>query len=365
MAVSRINEAGLNVNQYGNRNLIINGAMLVDQRNDGSSAAVTHAADHFIGDRFRFTENHTGSFSAQQVSDAPVGFEKSSKVTVTGTDTSLGASEFSRILQGIEGQNITHLNWGSANAKTCTLTFYVKSSVAGQYYLSIFNNAANRTMLKGYTIDAADTWEKKTIQIIGDQTGTWLTSNLTGIYLSWSLGTGSTYQSSTLDAYQAGFYMAKSDQVNLAATSSATWQLTGVQFEVGTEATDFEHRSFGDELARCQRYYYRMKPINPSGGVAHAGAFNIHARTSTQLYGVVHLPTSMRTTPSIAISSTSDMTAYHGSGSLTVSSFTMNGMTTASSAEINVTVSSGGSAGTAGWLRINSATGYIEFNSEL
>ena len=137
MAVSRINEAGLNVNQYGNRNLIINGAMLIDQRNAGSSATVTHAADHFIGDRFRFTENHTGSFSAQQVSDAPVGFEKSSKVTVTGTDTSLGATEFARILQGIEGQNISHLNWGSSNAKTCILTFYVKSSVTGQYYVSM------------------------------------------------------------------------------------------------------------------------------------------------------------------------------------------------------------------------------------
>ena len=108
-----------------------------------------------------------------------------------------------------------------------------------------------------------------------------------------------------------------------------------------------------------------MKPINPSGGVAHAGAFNHHARSSTQLYGVVHLPTAMRTTPSIAISSTSDMNAYHGSTTLTVSSFTINGMSTAASAEINVTVSSGGSAGSAGWLRINKASGYIEFNSEL
>jgi len=272
-----------------NRNLIINGAMLVDQRNDGSSATVTHAADHFIGDRFRFTENHTGSFSAQQVSDAPVGFEKSSKVTVTGTDTSLAATEFSRILQGIEGKNVSHLNWGSANAKTCTLTFYVKSSVAGQYYLSIFNNAANRTMLKGYTIDAADTWEKKTIQIIGDTTGTWLTSNLTGIYLSWSLGTGSTYQSSTLDAYQAAFYMGKSDQVNLAATNSATWQITGVQMEVGTEATPFEHRSYGDELAMCQRYFYKI-PVNSNGPYLCQYA-------STNRFSHIWHPVPMRATP--------------------------------------------------------------------
>ena len=282
-----------------NRNLIINGAHIIDQRNNGSSATVTHAADHFIADRFRFTENHTGSFSAQQVSDAPVGFEKSSKVTVTGTDTSLAATEFSRILQGIEGRNISHLNWGSSNAKTCTLTFYVKSSVAGQYYLSIFNNAANRTMLKGYTIDAADTWEKKTIQIIGDTTGTWLTSNLTGIYLSWSLGTGSTYQSSTLDAYQAGFFMAKSDQVNLAATNSATWQITGVQMEVGTEATPFEHRSYGDELAMCQRFYVKSwsqgSAVTTNPGVITASCVGDVNRA----FGNVFWPVTMRTAPTV------------------------------------------------------------------
>ena len=238
----------------GRRNLLINGAMLVDQRNGGASVTVSNGVDTFCPDRFRFTENHSGTFTIEQVSDAPVGFEKSSKITVTGTDTSLGATEFARILQGIEGKNISHLNWGSANAKTCTLSFYVKSSVTGQYYVSINNGATNRNMLKGYTIDAANTWEKKTIQIIGDTTGTWLTTNGGGIFIMWTLGTGSTFQSSTTDSYQAGFFMGKSDQINLAATNSATWQLTGAQLEVGT-ATPFEHRSFDEELFLCQRYF--------------------------------------------------------------------------------------------------------------
>ena len=186
---------------------------------------------------------------------APVGFEYSSKITVSTADASLGSTEFHRVIQPIEGKNISHLNWGTSNAKTLTLSFYVKSSVTGQYYISVFNNAADRTLLKGYTIDSANTWEKKTITIIGDQSGTWLTTNAVGIYLMWSLGTGSSYQSSTLNAYQAGFYMAKSDQVNIAASVSSTWQLTGVQLEVGENASDFEHEDVGTTLRKCKRYH--------------------------------------------------------------------------------------------------------------
>ena len=125
-------------------NLITNGDMAIDQRNSGSSVTATHGADTYCPDRYRFIENHSGSFSLQQVQDAPDDLEYSMKVTVTGTDTSLSATEFTRTIQGIEGQHISHLNWGSANARTCTLTFYVKSSVTGKYYISVFNNAANR-----------------------------------------------------------------------------------------------------------------------------------------------------------------------------------------------------------------------------
>lgn len=245
----------------GNKNLIINGAMTIDQRHNGSSFTVVNgnATTGVIADRFRVNEASGAVMTGQRVADAPVGFEYSSKLTVTTADSSLGSTEFHRIIQPIEGKNISNLNWGTSNAKTLTLTFYVKSSVTGQYYISVFNNAADRTLLKGYTIDSADTWEKKTITIIGDQSGTWLTTNAVGIYLMWSLGTGSSYQSSTLDAYQAGFYMAKSDQVNIAASVSSTWQLTGVQLEVGDVATAFEHEDVGTTLRKCQRYYYKVE----------------------------------------------------------------------------------------------------------
>jgi hypothetical protein len=281
-----------------NRNLIINGAMQVDQRNNGSSITVPNAVNTYVPDRFRINESSGAEFTAQRVDDAPVGFEYSSKITVSTADTSLGAAEFNRMVHAIEGQNISHLNWGTSNAKTLTLTFYVKSSVTGQYYISVFNSAANRTLLKGYTINSANTWEKKTITIIGDQTGTWLTTNGAGIYLMWSLGSGSNYQSNTLDAYQASFAMAKSDQVNFAASVSSTWQLTGVQLEVGEQDTPFEHRSFADELARCQRYYSQYDATN--GGWVGSGFFY----NTTAVEATIRLPQRMRAAPTVSIGGT-------------------------------------------------------------
>ena len=206
MALSKIRIDSMTDNAIqSNRNLIINGAMTIDERHDGSSFTVVNGNSRtgYIADRFRVNETSGAAFTGQRVADAPVGFEYSSKLTVTTADASLGATEFHRVIQPIEGKNISNLGWGTSNAKTLTLTFYVKSSVTGQYYISVFNNAADRTLLKGYTIDSANTWEKKTITIIGDQSGTWLTTNAVGIHLMWSLGTGSSYQSSTLDAHQA------------------------------------------------------------------------------------------------------------------------------------------------------------------
>lgn len=280
----------------GDKNLIINGAMTVDQRHDGSSFTIVNgnSTTGVIADRFRVNETSGVVMTGQRVADAPVGFEYSSKLTVTTADSSLGSTEFHRMIQPIEGKNISNLNWGTSNAKTLTLTFYVKSSLTGQYYISVFNNAADRTLLKGYTISSADTWEKKTITIIGDQSGTWLTTNAVGIHLMWSLGTGSTYQSNTLDAYQAGFFMAKSDQVNLAATNGSTWQLTGVQLEVGDgPGTAFEHEDFGTTLAKCQRYFFKF--TGDSGAVFYRDYY------STDTFVVAgYFPTTMRAAPTIS-----------------------------------------------------------------
>ena len=311
----------------GNKNLIINGAMTIDQRHDGSSFTIVNgnSLTGVIADRFRVNETSGAEMTGQRVADAPVGFEYSSKLTITTADSSLGSTEFHRMIQPIEGKNISNLNWGTSNAKTLTLTFYVKSSLTGQYYISVFNNAADRTLLKGYTISSADTWEKKTITIIGDQSGTWLTTNAVGIHLMWSLGTGSSYQSSTLDAYQAGFYMAKSDQVNLAATNSSTWQLTGVQLEVGDgPGTAFEHEDFGTTLAKCQRYYSQYDATN--GGFVASGFFY----NTTAVEASVRYPQRMRAAATISTSGTlSDLVIQRaGTSNATTSSISSGNATT-------------------------------------
>jgi hypothetical protein len=281
-------------------NLITNGDMSVDQRNSGSSVTATHGSDTFCPDRYRFIENHSGSFSLQQVEDAPDNLEYSMKVTVTGTDTSLSATEFTRNIQPIEGQHISHLNWGSANARTCTLTFYVKSSVTGAYYISLFNSAANRSFVSSYTINTADTWEKKTITITGDTSGTWLTTNGAGIYISWSLGTGTTYQTSTLNSWAGAFAMAGSDQINLAATNSATWQLTGVSFVVGDSApVTHPYESFAENLKRCQRYFVKSwsqgSAVTTNNGIITASCVG----NVNRAFGNVYWPTTMRTSPTV------------------------------------------------------------------
>jgi hypothetical protein len=301
-------------------NLITNGDMSVDQRNSGSSVTVSHATDTFCPDRFRFTENHSGTFTIQQVEDAPDDLEYSSKITVTGTDTSLGAGEFARILQGIEGKNVSHLNWGSSNAKTCTLTFYVKSSVTGAYYISLFNSAANRSFVSGYTINTADTWEKKTITITGDTSGTWLTTNSAGIYISWSLGTGTTYQTSTLNRWAGAFDMVGSDQINLAATSGATWQLTGVSFVLGdTAPVTHPYESYDENLARCQRYLYQVE------GSLYDHIATGYRNNTNQFWFPLHLPCAMRAKPTYTATNVGIWYGTGGSWSTSISGVALYG----------------------------------------
>ena len=242
--------------QFGNRNILINGAHQVSQRH-GSSSVTVAPSDHFVVDRFKIQDYSDATFSSQQVGDAPTGFMHSSKLTVTGTDTDLGTTQYQRFVQPIEGSNVSHLKWGyGAQAKTVTLSFHVKSSLTGTFYVFAFNSAANRSFVSAYTIDTANTWEKKIITITGDQSGAWLSNTGVGMYLGWSLGTGTNFQTSTLDAWQGSFEMAGSNQVNLAGTNGATWQVTGCQLEIGSQASPFEHETVSTTLEKCQRYYH-------------------------------------------------------------------------------------------------------------
>tara|TARA_R110002033_G_scaffold169157_1_gene209543 strand:+ start:776 stop:1873 length:1098 start_codon:yes stop_codon:yes gene_type:complete len=348
----------------GDKNLIINGAMTVDQRHDGSSFTIVNgnSTTGVIADRFRVNETSGVVMTGQRVADAPVGFEYSSKLTVTTADSSLGSTEFHRMIQPIEGKNISNLNWGTSNAKTLTLTFYVKSSLTGQYYISVFNNAADRTLLKGYTISSANTWEKKTITIIGDQSGTWLTTNAVGIYLMWSLGTGSSYQSSTLNAYQAGFFMAKSDQVNLAATNGSTWQLTGVQLEVGDgPGTAFEHEDIGTTLAKCQRYYNRM---NADAAYSMLGVG--FTQTTRYAKAQVFFPVEMRSAPTLGQSANNTLTVFSAAASPAFNADAAINNPATHSTNLTLDVSSGLTAGQGMTIMANNSTAaFFEYIAEL
>jgi len=346
-----------------NRNLIINGGMTVAQR--GTDAKTGHATDLYGTDRFRAIENHSGSMSSQQVADAPVGFYYSNKITVTGTDSSLSASEFSRQLTSIEGQNMAHLNWGTANAQTVTLSFYVKCSVTGTFYISLFNSAADRSFVAGYTIDAANTWERKSIKIAGPTDGTWLATNGAGVYVTWSIGAGSTYQTSTLNSWASAFDMSGSDQVNLFATNAATWQLTGVQLELGSETTPFEHRSFGQELALCERYFQKY---NYSSDVSTADTQNtlpvVAAYAGDTGYAGHKLTATMRTSPTFSASAANTWQFYSGGTSLAASEMTAY-ETGPSIWGMKYVATSNFTSGYAVYGRALSTSSYYQFDAEL
>lgn len=319
MALSKILPASQE--QYaGARNLIINGAMQVAQR--GASAVTvnsptrTYAVDRFFG----FGTSSAGVFTEEQSTDVPSGqrFNNSSKITVT-TNSSPSGSQTYGWGQGIEGLNTASLMFGSANAMTVTLSFWIKSSLTGTFSVILANNGGARTYPATYTISSANTWEYQTITVAGDQSGTWNTDNTEGLSVLWMLGTGSSLHG-TANAWGASKF-GVSGQTDLIATNGATLYITGVQLEVG-EATPFEHRSFGDELARCQRYGWRIAEGLPKR--VATGVWN----NSTSADIIWPLPVQMRAAPTLTVASNGAVldfaVSWHNATSVTLSGETSN-----------------------------------------
>lgn len=256
----------------GFRNRIINGDMRIDQRNAG--AAVT-ASDARPVDRFRIQNGTDGAYSAQQDSSAPTGFVNSLKFTTTTADASLSASQYVMCTQAIEGTNVADLGWGSASAKTITLSFWVRSSLTGTFGGALENSASNRSYPFTYSISAANTWEQKSVTVAGDTTGTWLTTTGAGIFVRFGLGVGSTF-SGTAGAWAGADYFSATGATSVIGTLNATWFVTGVQLEVGSVATPFERRDYGRELAMCQRYACSSFPSGTAWGqnAGTTGAFS-------------------------------------------------------------------------------------------
>jgi hypothetical protein len=284
-------------NTFGFKNRIINGGMVIDQRNAGAS--VTPVAGQFVTDRFRFSLSQTSKLTAQQSTTAPAGFINSLLVTSSSAYSVLTGDYFG-IAHPIEGLNVADFGWGSAGAATVTLSFWVRSSLTGTFGGAVQNSASNRSYPFSYTISAANTLEQKTITIAGDTTGTWLTTNGVGLVVRFGLGYGSTYGGGTAGAWVGSDTQSVTGAVSVVGTSGATFYITGVQLEKGSTATSFDVRAYSAELAMCQRYYFKTfaqgtAPVQNSGSTA--GGLLVSTSATSTFGGSLSLPVTMRAAP--------------------------------------------------------------------
>jgi hypothetical protein len=288
---------------YVNKNRIINGSMVVDQRNAGASFSTVAGAVTYTLDRWAYYAAQASKFTVQQTTTVPVGFSYSSKITSLSSYAVLAGDDFV-FLQTVEGYNMADLEWGTANAKTVTLSFWVRSSLTGTFGGSLRNSAINRAYPFSYTISVANTWEQKTITVAGDTSGTWLTTNGVGIYLAFGLGVGTTL-SGTAGAWVAANLTSSTGATSVVGTNGATWYVTGVQLEIGTTATPFERRLYNQELANCQRYFIKITDPGADGVAAGGNS----ARNS------FFLPVTMRAAPTVLASGTFNF--YNGGATST------------------------------------------------
>jgi hypothetical protein len=348
----------------GFRNRIINGDMRIDQRNAGASVTPAFPNQYTV-DRWKADISVSSKYSAQQSSTAPTGFVNSLLITSLSAYT-VGSAERFCMTQNIEGLNVPDLAWGTANAKTITLSFWVRSSLTGTFGGVISNSAQNRSYPFTYTISSANTFEQKTITITGDTSGTWLTTSGIGLRVIWGLGVGSTL-STTAGAWAAGEYYSATGATSVVGTNGATWYITGAQIEVGSVATPFERRDYGRELIMCQRYYYRIKPDVANGCIAEIA----HGTATTNARGRIVFPVTMRTRPTALEQSgtAGDYDVQLGSGVTVCSAvptIASGTVTTTQVAVVDFPVASGLTIGQAGNIRTPSpGNGYLAWSAEL
>ena len=360
MAVSRINEAGLNVNQYGNRNLIINGGMQVAQRGTSFNQPADGA---YTLDRFAAFRNGAGIVDVDQSTTVPTGqgFKNSFKCTVDTADSSLGSTDFGGFLTKIEGQDLKRFEFGNSSAKKFALSFWVRSNITGTYSVSLRNGAANRYLVKEYTISSVDTWQHITITDTADVTGTWTTDATTGLDLRWCLWEGGF--SAAANTWGAGNIIGSSSNVNWAATAGNTFYITGVQLEVGDTATDFEHRTFADELQRCRRYAYLVGKENgkmfTSACFARSGYLDL-------VYGPLPLLQELRVSPTLTYGGNIRGTNFsRGYNTKTTTGLVTYDFGSTKLGGIRVTFASDWTAGDEVFIGDDDGTGFILLDAEL
>ena len=344
------------------RNRIINGAMTIDQRNAGAS--VTPTTNQYTLDRWRSLAGGASSkYSVQQNAGSvtpPAGFTNYFGVTSLSA-YSVSASDYQGLVQKIEGYNVADLGWGSANAKTVTLSFWVRSSLTGTFGGAIGNAGHDRSYPFTYTISAANTWTQISVTIAGDTTGTWLTDNSVGIQVFFGLGVGSS-ASGTAGAWASAQYFSATGATSVVGTNGATFYITGVQLEVGSVATPFERRPYTTELALCQRYYYLLAK-SVSGEDSPIG-FGSYTNSGAGVRTHIVFPTTMRIAPSIVCSSVANVFSIYINDNDTFQTFTlMNSSERAINLYVSANVS--GTAGDAGPISSIETGAFLAFDAEL
>jgi hypothetical protein len=353
------NAVGALGNTFGFKNRIINGAMVIDQRNAGASFTPTSGASYGL-DRYRYYLTQSSKLTSQQSSTAPAGFINSLLVT-SSSAYSVISSDIFQVSQPIEGLNMADLAWGTASAATVTLSFWVRSSLTGTFGGSIGNSSGARSYVFSYTISAANTWEQKSVTIAGDTSGTWLTTNGVGAYVNFGLGVGSS-NSNTAGAWYGAAYNSATGATSVVGTNGATFYITGVQLEKGSTATSFDYRPYGTELALCQRYFVEL--MGGTNGYQPLGLGNTYS--TTQGSYLVNLPAPMRTaTPSLT---TVGNIYFQNLGNVNISSFAGPYSQKGTIVEGDFTMASAVTANITSFMRfnnVNTATAKFNFSAEL
>lgn len=369
-----VNDIVINSDYLNNENLIINGGMNVCQRDSSESGVST--TDYYIQDRWRWAQDADCVVTLTKSQDVPEsqGFTSSFKVDVTTADTSIGADQLAHIQHAVEARDLQHLSYGTSSAKTLTLSFWVKSNKTGTYCICIRkpDNTAYG-FVKEYTISSSNTWEKKEITIAPDSNikaagGTIDDDNGLGFRVIWALCAGSndTGTDNAWNVDDGGAKTATSNQVNFLDNTANDFYLTGCQLEVGSKATPFKHKSYAEELKRCQRYFYLLDETSSEGDEN----LPFVRESATQGQVTYFLPTNMRATPTIEGSNYGRIvgytTSFGGAGTASVSNITVrtnvnDGQT------INLNITNGSFAGTYVHCHYdrNATAGKLGFDAEL
>ena len=351
----------------GRKNMIINGSMAVAQRGTSASAQSFTTAGYPVCDRWQFRAIGTdqASFVISQETDAPDSVcTKSLKVDVNAAETAVAADEIFWTAQTIEAQNCSDLGFGSKSASDITISFWVKTNVTGRYALYLYSQDPNRYISKTYNVNVSGTWEKKIITIPGDHAGGAINhDNGIGIKIYWILMAGSDYTSVNSSLGWAGYSddgISYNHDVNIASSTSNYWQLTGVQVERGKNGTDFEQRSFGEELALCQRYFYRV-----ASGASQTLGLGVNYTAST-MHGAINFPVTMRATPTLSAASGTNYYEFIRNGAADwFNSLSLGNRSHKNIGEIYNNSEISGTVGHGGWIRTDNSAVYVDFVAEL